>query len=119
MLHSLEVSGMEHCHAARMMSRAQLEMASMGAGEAWARLAVHCGHEGHVHGAAKLTYLYYSIGGCANILDSSRSNKVQKAIFLTSESKKRLRLYALSRQRSMRADPNTWSAAWPAGSTLL
>ncbi len=68
---------MEHCYAARMMSKAQLEMASVGAGEAWAGLAVHCGHEGHVHGASKSTHLYYSIGGHAKMLGSSRSNKMQ------------------------------------------
>ena len=68
---------MEHGCAARIMSKAQLEKASMCAGEAWARLAVHCVHEGHVHGASKSTHLYYSIGGRAKMLDSSRSNKTQ------------------------------------------
>ena len=68
---------MEHRYAARMMSKVQLKKASMGAGEAWARLAVHCDHEGYVHGASKSTCLYYSIGGSAKMLDSSQSNKRQ------------------------------------------
>ena len=75
-LYSLEVSGMEHC-SARMMSNAQLEKAFMGAGQAWARLAVHCGHEGHVHGASQSTHLYYNIGCRAKMLDGSRSNNMQ------------------------------------------
>ena len=79
-LYSSEVPAMEHCCAARMMSRAQLEMASMGAGEAWARIAVHCGHEGRVRCASKSAHLYYSVGGCANMLDSSRSNKMQQVV---------------------------------------
>ncbi len=78
-LYSSEVSAIEHCYA-RMMSKAQLEMASIGAGEAWARIAVHCGHEGRVHGASKSTHLYYSIGGCANMLDSARSSKTQQEV---------------------------------------
>ena len=49
----------------------------MGAGQAWARLAVHCDHERHVHGASKWTPLYYSIGGSAKMLGNAQSDKLQ------------------------------------------
>ncbi len=87
-LYSLEVSGMEHCYAARMMLKPQLKKAFMGAGQAWPRLAVHCDQERHVHGASKSTRLYYSIGGSAKMLGRVQKNAVSN--FLTSESEVRL-----------------------------